>query len=174
MYDVFPPFLTFHLLVTVIPSDYSEQLTYLLHYPTAPNDGPLHISLLLQQAVRLSQEPNTSTGASIVLQNRNILGIPIEVPERPARPNSRKRGDARLAHASKQSVSEKRDARDTSSSAPGFPETIARNILERGESLGINRAFFSTVSEIRVCYPMLFYINISTLHFFISIVLHWS
>lgn len=157
-----PPVLAFYLsYAPVIPSDYSEQLTYLLHYPTGANEGQgsLPISLLLQQAVSLSQEPSTSTGASIVLQNRNILDIPIEVPERPARLNTRKRGDGRPTHATKPSVSDKRDISALSSSFPDIPApaSIARNILERGESLGINRAFFSTVSEIRVSIRSLTY-----------------
>jgi TBC1 domain family member 5 len=128
--------------ITVIPADYSEQLAYLLRYPSPTGDLSLAISLLLQQAVRLSQEPNTSTGASIVLQNRNILGIPIEVPEAPAATNPRRR----RAHAGQPSSSiEKREA-----SLGGFPEMLARNILDKGESLGINRAIVNTVSELRV------------------------
>ncbi|CAG7846481.1 SubName: Full=Related to molybdenum cofactor biosynthetic protein {ECO:0000313/EMBL:CCA66895.1} [Serendipita indica DSM 11827] len=128
----------------LLPSDYSEQLTYLLRYPAAEG-GALHVSLLLQQAVRLSQEPNTSTGASIVLQNRNLLGIPIEVPEPPARPTPRRRGDRpQQQQTSIRTPTEKRE-----SPQPGFPELIARNIIDKSESLGINRAIFNTVSEIR-------------------------
>lgn len=128
----------------VIPADYSEQLTYLLRYPASSDNGPLHVSLLLQQAIRLSQEPNTSTGASMVLQNRNILGIPIEVPEPPVRPTSRRRAD-RSGVQSAKAASHLRE-----SSQSGFPEMIARNLMERGESLGINRAISNTVSELRV------------------------
>ncbi|KIM28970.1 hypothetical protein M408DRAFT_8402 [Serendipita vermifera MAFF 305830] len=131
----------------LIPGDYSEQLTYLLRYPTSSENGPLHVSLLLQQAIRLSQEPNTSTGASIVLQNRNILNIPIEVPEPPARPTSRKRGDRGVNQGTKTP----NHNRDTSQS--GFPEMFARNLIERGESLGINRAISNTVSELRKNLP---------------------
>ena len=34
----------------------------------------------------------------------------------------------------------------------GLPESIARNLLDRGESLGINKTFLSAVSELRVRY----------------------
>jgi TBC1 domain family protein 5 len=101
---------------------------------------------LLQQAIRLSQDPNTSAGASLVLQNRNVLGLPIETPEPPVRPTRRR---AEREQAPRTPV----DRREVVSSPGGFPEMIARNIIDRGESLGINRAIFNTVSEIRVSDP---------------------
>ncbi|KAG8810581.1 hypothetical protein FRC17_002867 [Serendipita sp. 399] len=130
----------------LIPSDYSEQLSYLLRYPTSSEGGSsLHISLLLQQAIILSRDPNTSAGASIVLQNRNILGIPIEVPERPARPTPRRRGDRPpITTAAPNTGNERKEQ-----SQFGLPEIIARNILDKSESLGINRAIYNTVSEFR-------------------------
>ncbi|KAG8867855.1 hypothetical protein FRC20_004674 [Serendipita sp. 405] len=132
----------------LIPSDYSEQLTYLLRYSTSVEGGSsLHLSLLLQQAIRLSQDPNTSTGASIVLQNRNVLGIPIEVPEPPVRPTSRRRGDRPQIPQIPNSAP--RTAHERKESQFGFPEIIARNILDKSESLGINRAIYNTVSDIR-------------------------
>lgn len=126
----------------MIPADYSEQLSYLLRYPVQPDDGCVPVSLLLQQAIRLSQDPNTSTGASIVMQNRNVLGIPIEVPETAQVEISRRR----RGHTGAQSSSsvERREA-----SLGGFPEMLAKNILDRSESLGINRAIANTVSELR-------------------------
>ena len=41
----------------------------------------------------------------------------------------------------------------------GLPEIIARNILDKSEGLGINRAFFNTVSEIRVRFGATIYIS---------------
>ena len=38
----------------------------------------------------------------------------------------------------------------------GLPESIARNLLDRGESLGINKTFLSAVSELKVRYFIYF------------------
>ncbi|TFY80327.1 hypothetical protein EWM64_g3677, partial [Hericium alpestre] len=68
----------------LIPSDYSTQLTYLLRYPTpSPATSelpatPNHATLLLRQAIALQMSPSSSAGASIVVENRNLLNIPIE------------------------------------------------------------------------------------------------
>lgn len=140
-------YVTSFLSFPVIPSDYSEQLSYLLRYPSSmTGDASIAVSLLLQQAIRLSQEPNTSTGASIVMQNRNVLGIPIEVPEAPPAANQRRRRNQPGSQSPPIGSNEKRE-----SYLGGFPETFAKNIFDRSESLGINRAIANTVSELRVC-----------------------
>lgn len=60
------------------------------------------------------------------------------------RPTSRRRADRGTNQAAKLST----HTREVSQS--GFSEMLARNIMDRGESLGINRAIFNTVSELRV------------------------
>ncbi len=44
---------------------------------------PHHAVLLLRQALALQMSPNPATGSSIVIENRNLLGIPVEVPLTP-------------------------------------------------------------------------------------------
>ncbi|KAF7338357.1 Rab-GAP TBC domain-containing protein [Mycena venus] len=74
----------------LIPSDYSGQLTSLLRYPSHRTaDGPHHTSVLLRQALALQMSPNQATGHSLVLENRNFLNIPTEVPEPPPPPQRR-------------------------------------------------------------------------------------
>ncbi|RDB21320.1 TBC1 domain family member 5 [Hypsizygus marmoreus] len=138
----------------LIPADYSGQLTVLLRYPSPPQpsfkDGPHHTSLLLRQALALQMSPTPSTGASIVIENRNLLSIPVEVPTPPPAPAQR-RAPGRSAVTLGRSTlpTSQAHARQASSPQMGLPEMIARGLLERGESLGINKTLMSAVSEIR-------------------------
>lgn len=146
----------------MIPADYSGQLTALLRYPSPPappasslDNTPHHASILLKQALTLQMSPTPSTGASLVIENRNLLNIPIDVPEPPQRTHRQ------VGHGTRdKAASETRSGADSSgrsahhprqlSQAMGLPETIARGLLERGESLGINKTLMSAVSELRV------------------------
>ncbi|KAF8654199.1 hypothetical protein AX16_003726 [Volvariella volvacea WC 439] len=142
---------------TLMSSDYSGQLTVLLRYPTPPTGAPgleHHANLLFRQAQALQVAPVPATGAAISLENRTHLNIPIEVPEsvthvsskgvpiRPKSATSPRGGEAGLRP-------------QASSSQLGLPEMIARGLLERGESLGINKTFMSAVSELRRNIPEL-------------------
>lgn len=76
----------------VIPADYSGQLTHLLRYPShAPSipstststssSSALSTFLLLTQAQILQSAPTPASGATVAMQNRDALGIPMEIPE---------------------------------------------------------------------------------------------
>jgi TBC1 domain family member 5 len=152
----------------VIPSDYSTQLTYLLRYPSLPPptapDLPHHTSLLLRQAVALQMSPTPSAGASIVVENRNLLNIPIEVPDLPpasARPKARPGERNSQSYAPNGSLGADPSSSRASLSPThqmGLPESIARGLLDRGESMGINKTFFSAVSELRVSFRLYLHI----------------
>jgi TBC1 domain family protein 5 len=148
--------------IAVIPSDYSGQLTYLLRYSSnfssdsMPSTAPHHTALLLRQALTLQMSPTAATGSSIVIENRNLLNLPIEVPESPPE-TSRRRGGR--SGGRRKSVSETRLTSGHSSrgsigrAANGqlnLPD-FAKGLLDRGEALGINKTFMSAVSEIKVC-----------------------
>lgn len=135
---------------TVISSDYSGQLTYLLRYPsdaTPTSPTVIHTSLLLQQAQALQASATPSTGVTIVMQNRDLLGIPVDVPipevepprRRPARGGAAPgRGGIRFGSQTLgRTLSDRRDPF-------GIPEMIAKGLWD------INGAVSSTVSEIRV------------------------
>lgn len=149
-----------NLTCVVIPSDYSSQLTFLLRYPPAPStiddSSPHHSNLLLRQAFALYTTRNPSTGASIMIENRNLLGLPLEVPEPLPTPQRRQMRSDRPRRTSSMDMlrSSKETAERTGASRQpyqiGFPEGFARGLMERGESLGINKTVMNAVTEIRV------------------------
>ncbi|KAJ7219200.1 RabGAP/TBC [Mycena pura] len=132
----------------LIPSDYSGQLTTLLRYPTfsTPN-APHHTSILLRQALELQMSPTQSTGNSLVIENRNFLNIPAEVPEPPPPPQrrgARSRDKTSTAAGGRTTT----DSRLLSNPQMNL-ENFARSLLERGENLGINKTIMSAVPELR-------------------------
>jgi len=133
----------------VIPAEYTEQLTCLMRYPPldTPIEGVTPVALLVQQAHRLQQFPSPSTGVSVVIQNRDLLNIPVVVPDPPARPARRTRESRAASVPGRPPAMQSQSARE---SQVGLPEMIARNLLDKSDGLKINRAFFNTVSEIRV------------------------
>ncbi|THH06211.1 hypothetical protein EW145_g4235 [Phellinidium pouzarii] len=145
----------------LIPADYSGQLTRLLRYPTPPADvdpaSPHHAALLLRQAFALRMAPTPSTGSSIAMENRNVLHIPLDVPEPAASPVRVRRSDLQ-AMRSRPSAGSSGDAKhkiraSQQSLQIGLPELFARGLLEKGESLGINKTVMNAVSEIRKNIP---------------------
>lgn len=149
-------------LPLVIPADYSGQLTILLRYPTPPSSNriegaPHHAILLLRQALALQVAPNPSTGATIVMENRTLLDIPLEVPAEANPPPPRRIRAPRSPISASSSYSSQTDGltgkghlRQSSSPAGGLSEMFTRQLVERGESLGINKTLMNAVTEIRV------------------------
>ncbi|KAH9857616.1 hypothetical protein C2E23DRAFT_805051 [Lenzites betulinus] len=148
----------------LIPADYSSQLTYLLRYPGdaaaaggSHEDTPVHHAiLLLRQALTLQMSPTPTIGVSIIHENKNLLGIPTEVPP-PVSPPVRRRprmGESRGSFTgeapARSEASGSRGVHNRQQSSPmGLPESLARGILERGESLGINKTVMNAVSELK-------------------------
>ncbi|KAJ7156050.1 rab-GTPase-TBC domain-containing protein [Mycena crocata] len=133
----------------LIPSDYSGQLTSLLRYPSHPtSDGPHHTSILLRQALALQMSPNQATGNSLVIENRNFLHIPVEVPEPPPPPQKRGARSGRDKPPTASGARPSTDSRQQATQTMGL-EVFARGLLERGESLGINKTLMSAVPELR-------------------------
>jgi len=144
---------------TVIPADYSSQLTTLLRYPSPPSypqkieGAPHHASLLIRQALALQLAPTSETGATIIMENRTLLDIPIEIPSiTPNEPRKRAMnaspGGSRPPSSAAFHGSPGRHLRQQSSSAA--LSDFTRGLVERGESLGINKTLLNAVSEIRV------------------------
>ncbi|KAG5654512.1 hypothetical protein H0H81_001153 [Sphagnurus paluster] len=135
----------------LIPADYSGQLTVLLRYPSSTSPtfegGPHHTTLLLRQALALQMSPTASTGASLVLENRNLLNIPVDVPAASPGPQYRRNNKSPSAHGGVTPPSE--HSRQATAPQMGLPEMIARGLMERGESLGINKTLMTAVSEFR-------------------------
>lgn len=129
-----------------------------MRYPRFDNpfEGVAPTALLVQQALRLQQSPYPSTGVSIVIQNRDLLDIPVAVPDPPTRPARRTRELRSTSVHGRLPVMQTQSSRE---SQVGLPEMIARNLLDKSEGLGINRAFFNTVSEIRVRFSAIPYVS---------------
>ncbi|KAK0503183.1 RabGAP/TBC [Armillaria luteobubalina] len=149
----------------LLPSDYSTQLTVLLRYPSVPRSfeygSPVHpTSLLVRQALALQMSPTPSTGVLLVSENRNLLNISMDVPETPPAPRRRSTPFVRNRPLSTPAVpgssnTAQGHARQQSSQSLGFSEMLTRGILERGESLGINKTLMSAVSELKRNIPEL-------------------
>jgi TBC1 domain family member 5 len=163
-----------------MPTDYSEQLTYLLRYPPptftvlgSSSEMPSsshHITLLLKQAQSLQMTPTFATGAAVVFENRNLLNIPVEVPDPPPPPTRRQPIGERGKQSSPVDSAFHRGGHNRQGSSMGLPEMIARGLLDRGESLGINKTVKNAVSELKVSVTRM-YIP-SSLMFFCSSVIY--
>ncbi|KAL4076988.1 hypothetical protein V8B97DRAFT_1938826 [Scleroderma yunnanense] len=137
----------------LIPSDYSTQLMYLLRYPACPPTeagAPHHIVLLIRHATALEISPHPATGATLMIENRNFLNIPLEVPDPPiTRRRPRQPEKAQQMSSSESSMPGAVSGSQIFSPSLSFPELIARGLLDRGESLGINRTVMHAVSELK-------------------------
>ncbi|KAG9012881.1 hypothetical protein FRB90_006458, partial [Tulasnella sp. 427] len=132
----------------LIPTDYSSQLTALLRYPPLPpqTQDPVipHANLLLRQAMFIKLAPSPTAGVNVVMENRDALGIPAEVPEpqiRPRRLNTRT-PPVRGGRPASAGV-----GGDLRRDVGGLQDLIANRLFD-GTS-----AVFSTVSEIRKNLP---------------------
>ena len=155
-------------MIVVIPGDYSGQLTTLLRYPS-PTSGnkvegaPHHTVLLLRQALALQLSPTPATGASVAMENRTLLNISLEVPTISPTPSMKRNRTTRLPSSSimtgpsADTTSARGHSRQASSPAIGISDMLTRGLVERGESLGINKTILNAVTEIRV--------SISTINF---------
>ena len=101
--------------------------------------------------------PTPAAGASLTFENQTILEIPVEIPTPASLTGLSGSGKG---HFTRQQTSSTlgRDGsfgshnRLASSSSMGLPEMIARGLMERGESLGINKTLSSALTELKVRY----------------------
>jgi hypothetical protein len=125
----------------VIPASYNGQLTALLRYPRLPPSDsppePNHIILLARQASYLRSSPTVASGAAIVYENQNVLGLESRVPEK-----------EQPMHIARRSAGNMRPTGPNlnSQTLPDF----AKGILDRGEQWGVNKTVLSTISGLRV------------------------
>lgn len=148
----------------VIHADYSEALTTLLRYPV--KDPPLSISLLLSQALALRETSiSPAAGVGIVMQNQELLGISAHPPSpdieedlrrQQRRPRPLAGGTTgvapSLASPSQFGVNAAGRMAQLQMGIAGLGlGDVAKGLLEKGQSLGIDQAILSRVEGIRVC-----------------------
>jgi hypothetical protein len=106
--------------------------------------------------------PTPSTGTSVILENRNLLSIPSDIPDASSVPTGRRVGHPTRDKSASISVSRlgfhdtntpSAHSRHLSSQQLGLPEMIARGLLDRGESLGLNKTLMNAVTEFKVNLP---------------------
>jgi hypothetical protein len=108
-----------------------------------------------------------STGISVMVENRDLLGIPLEVPDFPSsrtrkprvRDPSASEGRSHDPNGSKNN----NNRQGLPQGNLGLPETIARGLLDKGESLGINKALMNAVSDLKVGFLSLILLNLLNL-----------
>ncbi|KIJ44190.1 hypothetical protein M422DRAFT_252206 [Sphaerobolus stellatus SS14] len=142
---------------SLIPGDYTDQLTVLLRYPSLSALGSSSTwntpEVLLNQAQLLILSPTPASGVSVVMQNRYELNIPVEVPEPPVRQSSRRRPTAGspITSSSVPAIVRPQHTQER----PRIQDVIASRIMDANETYGIQKGFLSTISEIRKNLPEL-------------------
>ena len=81
----------------------------------------------------------------VMMENRTVLDIPIEVTQGPSQDQP-----LHIPRTKSASSSFGAGSRSQQPSPLYYPELIARGLLERGESLGLNKTVMNAVSELRV------------------------
>ncbi|KAK4058404.1 hypothetical protein OIO90_000562 [Microbotryomycetes sp. JL221] len=132
----------------VLLSDYSGVLQLLLRYPTL-RDGTHRVSLLLEQAIYLRD--NTSSDAGRVCRNQNFENAAIAGVDDIAQLNGdslqRRRSTSHVAVAT--TAAQRKTESPTGLLGEGGLGDLARGVYGRAEALGINKAFFGTLNEIK-------------------------
>ncbi|ODN75943.1 hypothetical protein L202_05924 [Cryptococcus amylolentus CBS 6039] len=132
----------------LIEGDYPAILTNLLHYPAPSPTYPFEPFMILAQALYLRDELSPAAGVEIVLQNQDLLNIKA-APFRgdidgPATSQAESRSNGRGG-----SFNAGRSRMQKSGGMGG----IAQGLFERAQAAGLDKAFLSTVSDIRKNIP---------------------
>ncbi|KAM0788387.1 hypothetical protein ACM66B_001525 [Microbotryomycetes sp. NB124-2] len=133
----------------VLLSDYSSVLQLLLRYPSLP-DGTHKIPLLLEQAIFLRD--NTSSDAGRLCRNQNFENGAVAGVDDVAQLLGG--GDSLQRRRSTSHVAEHHQRRVEGAGPVGLLGEgglgeLAKGVYGRAEALGINKAFFGAVNEIK-------------------------
>ena len=85
------------------------------------------------------------------MENRNLLDIPVDIPTNMLAPSTKRMRGSRPPSTSQVDPTTVRNHSRQASSPVGISEMFTRGLVERGESLGINKTLMNAVTEIRVC-----------------------
>ncbi|WVQ76367.1 hypothetical protein IAR50_006032 [Cryptococcus sp. DSM 104548] len=133
----------------LLEGDYPAILTNLLHYPAPSPTYPFEPFMILAQALYLRDELSPAAGVEIVLQNQDLLGIKAA----PFRDDDDS-ASASQAHFRRNGRGGNLNATSARSKMQrGGMGGIAQGLFERAQASGLDKAFLSTVSDIRKNIP---------------------
>ncbi|WVQ94062.1 hypothetical protein IAU59_001140 [Kwoniella sp. CBS 9459] len=142
----------------LIAADYPTLLTNLLHYPAPSTTYPFEPFLILSQALFLRNNISPAAGVEVVIQNQDILGVKASPPERPPEeydagrsPRNRSAGQAGISRGNFGS-GRGRGRGGSGSGRPGVGG-LAQGLFERAQAAGLDKAFMSTVADLRKNLP---------------------
>lgn len=127
----------------MIEADYGSILTHLLHYPAPSDTYPFNPSLILSQANFLRHDVSPTAGVTIVIQNQDLLGVKATDRNRITIDH-----DSPTAWRPGGTPSPRpHSSRDrTRAGVSG----LAAGLFERAQKAGLDKAFMSTVNDLRV------------------------
>ncbi|WWC58047.1 uncharacterized protein I303_100582 [Kwoniella dejecticola CBS 10117] len=126
----------------LIEADYPTLLTQLLHYPSPSPLYPFEPSLILSQALFLRDNISPTAGVEVVLQNQDILGVKVTPSDRSAETDSGRQpikssGDLSAGGAGR------------GSRGRAGMGGLAQGLFERAQAAGLDKAFMTTVADLR-------------------------
>ncbi|KAJ9096810.1 hypothetical protein QFC21_005081 [Naganishia friedmannii] len=108
---------------------------------------PLDVPLIFAQAIKIMKDPTAMTGAAIVLENQEVLGIQPLKQDAPETPVSSSASTLRSKAWSQAYAKGKMPASPSSSKSYGF-ESFTRGLMDRAQASGIDKALLNTVSSL--------------------------
>ncbi|GMK56522.1 hypothetical protein CspeluHIS016_0303620 [Cutaneotrichosporon spelunceum] len=137
----------------LIHADYPTLLTRLLHYPSPCDTYPFKPALILSQAMILRSNPTSASGAEVVMQNHEMLGVKAggpDIADNPIDPDATTPTSALFGRGSTPSS---RPGSATRGKARAGVQGLAQGLFERAQKAGLDKAFMSTVNDLRSSLP---------------------
>ncbi|WWC66907.1 uncharacterized protein I206_100814 [Kwoniella pini CBS 10737] len=128
----------------LIEADYPTLLTQLLHYPSPSGIYPFEPSLILSQALFLRDNISPTAGVEVVLQNQDLLSVKVN-------PSDRVAEDHPVPRRGRGGISYRGSARGGRGRA-GMGG-LAQGLFERAQAAGLDKAFMTTVADLRKNLP---------------------
>ena len=125
----------------VLDSDHAGLLTNLLRFPAPSINYPFSPFLILSQAFLLRNSITPATGVEVVIQNQEMLGVRAQPPERAV--------DEIIGRKSRGPRGGGPGHRGRPAPPKGM-QGIAAGLYERAQAAGLDKAFMSTVADLRV------------------------
>ncbi|BEJ13457.1 hypothetical protein CspHIS471_0306310 [Cutaneotrichosporon sp. HIS471] len=137
----------------LIHADYPTLLTHLLHYPSPCDTYPFKPALILSQAKILRSNPTSASGAEVVMQNHEMLGVNAGGPDITDNPIDPEAMTSASLFFSRGTAPSPRPGSATRGKARAGVQGLAQGLFERAQKAGLDKAFMSTVNDLRSSLP---------------------